>query len=96
MGGGNSPPMEVLKHYMYEELEYNNNGKAVFVAMPTFEEAQPVVFDPAAYVESSGDEFDYAGLPPSEQFLADLQQPSMSYGMLPPAPIPMSGYGPYY
>ena len=96
MGGGNSPPMEVLKHYMYEELEYNNNGKAVFVAMPTFEEAQPVVFDPAAYVDSSGDEFDYAGLPPPEQFLADLQQPPMSFGMLPPAPIPLSGYGPYY
>lgn len=29
MGGGNSPPMEFLKHWMYEELELNVNGRVI-------------------------------------------------------------------
>ncbi|OQU99829.1 hypothetical protein CLAIMM_05407 [Cladophialophora immunda] len=29
MGGGNTPPMEFLKHWMYEELELNINGRVV-------------------------------------------------------------------
>ncbi|KIX05399.1 uncharacterized protein Z518_06271 [Rhinocladiella mackenziei CBS 650.93] len=29
MGGGNYPPMEVLKNWMYEELEMNVNGRVV-------------------------------------------------------------------
>lgn len=30
MGGGNEPPMDVLKHYMYERLERNVNGSNVW------------------------------------------------------------------
>ncbi|EXJ57792.1 uncharacterized protein A1O5_12350 [Cladophialophora psammophila CBS 110553] len=29
MGGGNTPPMEFLKHWMYEELELNVNGRVI-------------------------------------------------------------------
>lgn len=89
MGGGNSPPMEVLKHYMYEELEYNSNGKAVIVTMPTFDDVQAAAFEPASYDEMHVDDF---GLPPPEQFFPNLHQAPMSYSMLPQASMPMPGH----
>ncbi|KAI1626304.1 hypothetical protein EDD37DRAFT_338937 [Exophiala viscosa] len=42
MGGGNHPPMEMLKHWMYEELELNINGRVVvqdIIPDATFETA---------------------------------------------------------
>ena len=89
MGGGNWPPMEILKDWMYEELEYNNNGKLCVVSMPTMDETQMAAFEAGPYDEMPVDEFDYSGPPAQEQFLPDLQQPV--YG-LPAASMPMPSH----
>lgn len=42
MGGGNDPPMEILKNWMYESYEINYNGKVVRQEVPS-DEPVPIV-----------------------------------------------------
>ncbi|KAK5220026.1 hypothetical protein LTR96_006206 [Exophiala xenobiotica] len=46
MGGGNNPPMEFLKNWMYEELEMNLNGRTVVQDI-----VPDAIFDPATVNE---------------------------------------------
>jgi hypothetical protein len=90
MGGGNLPPMEVLKHWMYEELEYNNNGKAICMPMPVMDDAQLAAFEAMPYNDMAIDEFEYDEL--QEQVPPDVHQQAMSYDMLPPTAVPMHAH----
>ncbi|KAJ9603188.1 hypothetical protein H2200_012483 [Cladophialophora chaetospira] len=59
MGGGNSPPMDFLKHWMYEELELNVNGRVIVqdinVPEMTF---QPAVVNEHIRSASSSNNYD--------------------------------------
>lgn len=92
MGGGNFPPMEELKHYMYQAQEYTHNGKATSVNMPQMDEVQLAALGVASNSidELSTEEIHYTSLPFLDDLLPDfdLNQPPM-YGILPQTSVPM-------
>lgn len=98
MGGGTWPAMEVLKDWMYEELEYNNNGRAIIVPFQTMDEVQMAAFEGSGFEDLGDDEFglDYGvgGIGGEGQCLGDMQ-PVVSFGVPQPQHMPVleGGYG---
>ena len=82
MGGGNKPSMEELKKWMYEEWEYNINGKIVSREMHVGEPIEP--YSEAHYVPGSIDEFpvDYS-LHQETMMMADMHPHPVSYAVMP-------------
>ncbi|KIW74460.1 hypothetical protein Z517_12400 [Fonsecaea pedrosoi CBS 271.37] len=73
MGGGNTPPMEFLKHWMYEELELNVNGRVIVqdinVPDTTFQAA--VVNEHIKCASSAGNTNNNGGLDSANYELTD-------------------------
>lgn len=64
MGGGNYPPMEMLKNWMYEELELNVNGRVVvqnIIPDATFETAAVIEMINAHPSNLATNDFDMTG-----------------------------------
>ncbi|EXJ77244.1 hypothetical protein A1O3_10402 [Capronia epimyces CBS 606.96] len=79
MGGGNHPSMEVLKNWMYEELELNVNGRVVVQNLPT----ETTTFSSAAvdeFANSNPDDMDTSDF----DFNGNMSQPGMSMAGLAP------------
>lgn len=92
MGGGNSPPMDELKHWMYEAVEVNINGKNVIYDGNMEDGFIPVEMT-TGYGMDVVDEYAFDCSP--EVMMADVQHP-IPYHMMPPAPMAMTQHSAEY
>jgi hypothetical protein len=95
MGGGNHPSMDVLKDWMYEVYEYNTNGKATMSLRVSPGDDAGVSFETSPYDEMMVGDFslDFPTQVPTQDHCMQVLHHSQTYGMLPPASMPMPTHG---